>query len=161
MDLEGPAPCGKKEELVSWFCCWQYGSTVGKISLAFCSQAWICWCISCSCRNSHDCRSASLGGLEKSAALEERRSARRLISFQSPRSIPNILGLPLSCAQPACASPPSFRIRCHRPAYSAELAGTQNPLPKPCHWLTDWPSELIYMIWKPKLKSDDYIDVLK
>jgi hypothetical protein len=27
----------------------------------------------------------------------------------------------------------SFRIRCHHPAYSAKLAGTQNPLPKPCH----------------------------
>jgi hypothetical protein len=32
---------------------------------------------------------------------------------------------------------PSFRIRCHRPAYNAKLAGTQNPLPKPCHRLID------------------------
>jgi hypothetical protein len=124
MDLEGPAPYGKKEVLVSWFCCWQYGSTVCRISLAFCSQAWICWCISCSYRNSHDCRSASLGGLERSAALEERRSARRLRSFQSPRLKPDLLGLPLSRAQPARAGPPSFRIRWHRPAYNAELAGT-------------------------------------
>jgi hypothetical protein len=80
---------------------------------------------------------ASLGGLERSATLEERRSARRLRSFQSPRSKPDLPSLPLSHAQPARAGPPSFRIRCHRPAYSAELAGTQNPLPKPCHRLTD------------------------
>jgi hypothetical protein len=32
---------------------------------------------------SHDCRSASLGGLERSVALEERRFAKRLRSFQS------------------------------------------------------------------------------
>jgi hypothetical protein len=145
MDLEGPAPGGKKEVLVSWFCYQQYGNTICRISLAFYSKAWIYWCISCNCRNSHFCRSASLGGLERSAALEERRSTRRLKSFQSPRSKPDLPGLPLSRAQPARAGPPSFRIRCHRPAYSAELAGTQNPLPKPCHWLIDRPSELIYL----------------
>jgi len=46
-------------------------------------------------------------------------------------------GMPLSRAQPARASPPSFKIRCHHLAYSVELVGTQNPLPKPCHKLTD------------------------
>ncbi len=122
-----------------------------RISLAFYSQAWICWCISCNCRNSHDYRSASLGGLERFAALEERRSARRLRSFQSPRSKPDLPGLPLSRAQPARAGPPSFRIRCHCPAYSAELAGTQNP-PSQALSLIDWQTKWIniFEICQPK-----------
>jgi len=69
--------------------------------------------------------------------LQEKRSARRLRSFQSPRSKPDLFDLPFSCAQPTRAGPPSFRIRCHHPAYNAEFAGTQNALPKPRHKLTD------------------------
>jgi len=84
--------------------------------------------------------------VERSATLEERKSARRLRSFQSLRSKLDLPGLPLSRAQPACAGPPSFRIRCHRPAYNAELVRTQNPLPKPRHRLINKPSELIYKI---------------
>jgi len=54
-----------------------------------------------------------------------------------PWSKLDLFGLSLSCAQAVCAGPPSFRIHCHHPAYSAELAETQNPLPKPHHRLTD------------------------
>jgi len=39
--------------------------------------------------------------------------------------------LPLSRAQPARASPPSFGIRCHRLAYSAELQEHKTPFPSP------------------------------
>jgi hypothetical protein len=45
-----------------------------------------------------------------------------------PWSKPDLPGLPFSRAQPARANPPSFRIRCHRLAYNAEVAGTQNPM---------------------------------
>jgi hypothetical protein len=83
--------------------------------------------------------------VERSTVLEERRFARRFRSFQSPRSKLDLPGLPLFRAQPARAGPPSFKIRCHRPAYNVELARTQNPLPKPYHRLTNRPSELIYL----------------
>jgi hypothetical protein len=55
----------------------------------------------------------------------------------------------LSCPTHPCwpTRKSSFRIRSHHLAYNAEFAGTQNPLPKPYHWLTDRPSELIYRIW--------------
>jgi hypothetical protein len=60
-----------------------------RISLAFCFT-WRLPCLNLLVQQlqlpkggSHDCKSASLGGLERYAALEERRSARRLRSFQS------------------------------------------------------------------------------
>jgi hypothetical protein len=141
MDLEGQLPMGKRRY-------WLTDSTTGNMvvqSVAFSlllhleapmlefvgASATTAEILMIAEGGSHDCRSASLGGLERSTALEER----------SPRSKPNLPGLPLSRAQPTRAGPPKNlhleSVAIVLPIYSVELARTQNPFPKPCHRLTN------------------------